>query len=139
METIHAPIINPNVGPWETTERRANPRFRVRSGVISSLQLTVVGQTLNISRGGLVFQYVASRERTSAECRLSISLTDRSFNLDMVPFRKVWDRAAPEAFSYGNITSRYCGIEFGELLDFQILALQFLIQNHTLPIVEVGS
>ena len=101
--------------------------------MISSLQLTVVGQTLNISWGGLVFQYVASRACSAELCRLSISLTDRSFNLGMIPFKQVWDVATPDVFSCGTITSRYCGVAFGELLDFQILALQFLIQNYTIP------
>jgi hypothetical protein len=133
METIVTPIVEPGVEVKGGFERRSHSRFEVQPGVISSLQLTVVGQTLNISWGGLVFQYVASRARSAEPCRLSISLTDRSFNLGMIPFKRVWDVATPDVFSYGTITSRYCGVAFGELLDFQILALQFLIQNYTTP------
>jgi len=131
MENVTMHVAQPEMK--ERRDRRRDPRLTVQPGVISSLGLTVVGQTLNISRGGLVFQYVASRERSSESDRLSICLTDRSFNLNLVPFKRIWDVAVPEIFSYDGITSRYCGVAFGELLDFQILGLQFLIRNHTIP------
>lgn len=131
METITTPAFHSEIPATRTTERRKHPRIDVQPGVISSLQFTVVGQTLDISRGGLKFQYVASRDRSAKTCRLSISLVDRSFNLNMMPIRRVWDIAVPEMFAHKDITTRYCGVSFGELLDFQILALRFLIRNYT--------
>jgi len=131
METITTPAFHSEIPATRTTERREHPRIEVQPGVISSLQYTVVGQTLDISRGGVRFQYVASRDCSSETCRLSISLVDRSFNLNMMPIRRVWDIAVPEMFAHEDITTRYCGVSFGELLDFQILALQFLIRNYT--------
>jgi hypothetical protein len=139
METVPTPISRPRVEAQEFVERRGRPRFGACTGLITALQLTVVGQTLNISRSGLVFQYVASKDQSADACRLSISLSDRSFNLDMMPFKRIWDVPVPEVFSHGSITSRYCAVEFGELLDFQVLALQFLIRNYTTPITETPS
>ena len=131
METITTAASHSEIPATRTTERREYPRVEVQPGVISSLQFTVVGQTLDISRGGLKFQYVASRDRSSETCRLSISLVDRSFNLDMMPIRRVWDIAVPEVFAHEDITTRYCGVALAERLDFQILALRFLIRNYT--------
>lgn len=116
----------------ETTflDRRTHDRFEVRNGAFASPKLSVAGQIMNMSPGGLAFRYVASQARAKESALLRIWLSDNSFNLGMVPFEVAWDVAAPESFSCGNISMRYCGVKFGDMADYQKLALSFFIQNY---------
>jgi len=112
-------------------ERRTDQRFAVREGAIASLRLPVVGQIVNISHKGLAFRYVASKARSKESSTLSISLSDNTFTLGMIPFRVAWDKPSPQSFSFGNIAMRYCGVEFGELADYQRLALNYFIKQYS--------
>jgi hypothetical protein len=111
-------------------ERRADQRFEVREGAIASLRLPVVGQIVNISYGGLAFRYVASHGRSKESASLSISLSDNTFNLAMMPFEVAWDVASPQSFSFGDIALRYCGVAFGDLVDYQRLALKYFVKHY---------
>jgi hypothetical protein len=119
-----------------SAERRTHKRFEVQHGAIASAHLTAVGEIINISHGGLEFQYVASRERSKESCRLSISLADSTFNLGMIPFKVAWDVPMPETFSCGPFSLRYCGVEFGNLADYQKLGLRFFVHNYTATTAE---
>ena len=111
-------------------ERRADQRFAVRVGAVASLKLPVVGQIVNISRKGLAFRYVASKARSKESPTLSISLSDNTFTLAMIPFRVAWDKPSPQSFSFGDIALRYCGVAFGELADYQRIALHYFIKQY---------
>jgi hypothetical protein len=114
----------------DMVDRRSDERVAVRDGIIASLGLTVLGPIVNISRGGLAFRYVASQRRSKESSTLTISVSDNTFTLGMMPYRLVWDVASPQSFSYGDIALRYCGVEFGELKDFQKLALRYFIKHY---------
>jgi hypothetical protein len=112
-------------------ERRYHDRFKVQSGAIASPKLTVVGQIINVSQGGLVFRYVASRKRSNESPALNIALTDGSFRLDWIPFIVAWDVPMPQSYSCGDISMRYCGVRFGKLTDYQKLQLRYFIKNYS--------
>ena len=118
----------------ELVERRNHKRFRVREGGYAALlpQFTEIGQILDISRGGLAFRYVASQERSHQSSQLSISSTDGSFSLNKVPIKTVWDFALANEFSFGAITLRHCGVQFGQLTPAQKSDLEYFIQTYTL-------
>ena len=118
----------------ELVERRNHKRFRVREGGYAALlpQFTEIGQILDISRGGLAFRYVASQERSNQSSQLSISSTDGSFCLNKVPIKTVWDFALANEFSFGAITLRHCGVQFGQLTPAQKADLEYFIQTYTL-------
>jgi hypothetical protein len=104
----------------------------VQQGGFVSLypSFTVVGQIMDIGSGGLAFRYVASEERTNGSTSLNILLTDRSFCMEKVPFKTTWDFPIPSDFSFGPITLRHCGVQFGELTDEQKFNLEHFICNH---------
>ena len=125
----------------ELVEERKHNRFKVQNGGFAALhpQFTVLGQIIDISRGGLAFRYVASEARTSGSAKLSILMTDGSFCFEKVPFKTIWDSAIPYEFSFGPITLRYCGVKFGELTHSQRVDLEYFIRFYTLesePIEE---
>jgi hypothetical protein len=120
-------------GPEENrtfVERRKEQRIRVTERAIASLNLTVVGQIVNISCRGLAFRYVASHERSKESSSIKISLNDNTFTLGMIPFEALWDAAMPQSFSCGDIALRYCGGVFRDLEDFQRLALSYFVKQY---------
>ena len=120
--------LRPAIGP-QGAERRKHKRFRVQNGSFAALcsQFSILGQIIDISTGGLSFRYVASAERSKESSHLSILLTDGSFRFDNIPFEAVWDTPMPREFSFGAITLRQCGVQFGELTHGQKLDLQYFI------------
>jgi len=110
-------------------ERRKHKRFRVQNGGLAALcpEFSIVGQIIDISAAGLAFRYVASEERSKESSRLSILLTDGSFCFEKIPFEAVWDTPMPREFSFGAITLRRCGVQFGELTNGQKLDLQYFM------------
>ncbi len=138
MDAVSERGVIPPMADKDSIERRSQGRFGIRDGAVASLQLTVIGKIMNISHGGLAFQYVASRERSRESSRLSISLTDRTFNLGMIHFKVVWDSAMPQSFSSGPISLRHCGGEFRTLEDYQMLALQFFMEKYSVPVLQPG-
>jgi hypothetical protein len=123
----------------EQVERRKHRRFQTRDGALAALsfQFAVLGRIMDVSSGGLAFRYVASAVRSTESSKLNILLTDRSFCLDKVPFKSVWDLAIPGEFSSGSITLRQCGVKFGRLTHGQELGLGYFIRKCILGELKV--
>jgi hypothetical protein len=128
METSQSPMHQE-----EPIDRRRHRRFKARDGTLAALsfQFAVLGRIMDVSRGGLAFRYVASAVRSTESSKLNILLTDGSFCLDKVPFKTIWDLAIPREFSFGSITLRQCGVQFGRLTHGQQLDLGYFIRNFT--------
>ena len=128
----------PRIGE-ELPERRKHRRFKTHDSAFAalSLQLALVGRIMDISSGGLGFRYVASKARSMESSKLSILLTDGSFYFDKVPFKTIWDSPIPHEFSFGTITLRQCGLQFGQLTHSQKFDLEYFIRNYTAGEVDV--
>ena len=114
-------------------ERRKHKRFNAQDGALAALTRspTIAGQIINISEGGLSFRYVASHQRSEESPRLNILVSERKFHLKTLPFKRVWDSPMPEAFTYGTISLRHCGVEFADMKNDEKDDLNFFIRNHT--------
>jgi hypothetical protein len=117
----------------KTTERREHQRLRLHDGAFATLSPhpLVAGQILNISKGGLSFRYIASRDHLKDASNLNILLTNGSFGLHNIPVKPVWDHATPDDFSSGLISTRHCAVRFGNLTDEQRSDLKNFFKNHT--------
>ena len=124
----------------ELVEGRQHRRFTVHNGGFAALcnEFTALGQIIDISRDGLSFRYVASKARTYESAELRILMTDGSFCFEKVPFKTVWDSAMPREFSFGSISLRHCGVQFGDLTHRQKADLEHFIQSYTLSDVFVS-
>jgi hypothetical protein len=118
----------------ELAEGRQHRRFTVHNGGFAALcnAFTALGQIIDISRGGLSFRYVAREARTYGSAELRILMTDGSFCFEKVPFKTIWDSAMPREFSFGDITLRHCGVQFGDLTHRQKVDLEHFIRSYTL-------
>ena len=123
----------------ERTERRKYRRFgiRERAFAVFGSRISEVGQITDISRGGVGIRYITHRDRSSASSELEIYLADRSFHVEKVPFKTVWDVEIANLFPSTSITMRRRGVQFRELTQDQIARLGYFIWNHT-RVVEMG-
>jgi hypothetical protein len=119
-------------GAQPQVERRRHKRFHVREGafVILKPSDTGAGRLINISMGGLMFEYVATKEPSVEATELELFVTDSVFRLYGVPCRNVWDLPVYE-HPMISLQKRQSGVEFGQLTSYQRSQLEFFIENHT--------
>ncbi len=92
----------------------------------------VLGPMINISFGGLAFQYFnddKSRKKDTAELAIFVSGTE--YYLGSVPFKTISDYVVINDNPFSSISMRICGVQFGELNDDQQERLDYFIKKHT--------
>lgn len=115
-------------------ERRKHRRFQVKDGALVALRLHVsklVGQIVDISKGGLAFRYIDTGDRPRGSFQLDILLEKSGFLLEKVPAKTISDSEMPDESSYSSTTTRRQGVQFGELTINQKSQLEYFIRNHT--------
>jgi hypothetical protein len=97
---------------------------------------TGVGRIIDISMGGLMFEYVTvkepsieAKEPSIEPTELEIFVPGAEFRLGGLPCKSIWDRPSSEVFNTP-LHKRRCGVQFGELKQSQIAQLEYFIQNH---------
>ena len=122
----------------ELVDRRKYKRFHVQNGahaVLGTRYAELLGQIIDISRGGVSFRYVAGEKPSSRSFALDISLAN--FHLGKVPFKDISDCEIANEFLLGSIPIRRRGVQFGELTPGQKRLLEYFVENHTIGEVEV--
>lgn len=115
-------------------EKRKHRRFEAKDGsfVVVWPDFSKQGQIIDISKGGLAFQYIADEEETKGEgAELDILLQDISFYLERVPFKTAYDIEIQNQSTYVPLKMRRMGVEFGELTPNQTALLDYFIKNYT--------
>jgi hypothetical protein len=118
-------------------ERRKHKRFRVEDGAFVALRPSDhgVGRLIDISMGGLTFDYVTMQPPSVKATELDIFVTNSSFRLFEIPCQSVWDLNTYD-IPTTPIHKRRCGVEFGDLTSRQILQIENFIENHTVGEVQ---
>ena len=115
-------------------ERRKHPRYDIRDiafAIIRSNAEEELGQIINISKGGLAFQYfIGNREFQKAD-RLDVLLADSGIHVENIEFRVVDDYELTNELSFSSITKREQRVHFGELNSAQKQGLDSFIRRHT--------
>ncbi len=121
--------------------QRTQRRFEVKEKAFAMLKAPwprsteVVGQILDISRGGLALRHILLRGDIESERRIDrasevmIVTSDHCFQLTGVPIKKIWDFEISENLFAGIITKR-CSIKFGELTSQQVFQLNCFIRDY---------
>jgi hypothetical protein len=124
--------------------RRQHKRFQVHDGTFAVLRprshilgqvIDIVGHVLDISRGGLMFRYIASEHGSHEPFQLDIVLARDSFRLDNIPFKAASDMADPLSFT--PTTMRRQGVQFGTLTHDQKAQLEYFIRNYATGTVRL--
>jgi hypothetical protein len=115
-----------------SVERRRHKRFSVSKGAYVALRPSDygVGVLIDISMGGLTFDYVTLQPSSVKATELDIFLTDSTFRLLQIPCQSVWDLTIYD-FPTSPIQKRRCGVEFRDLTSHQRLQIEHFIKNHT--------
>lgn len=115
------------------TERRRHQRFGIKDiafAIIRSEGEEELGQIVNISMGGLAFQYfIGNREFQKAE-RLDVLLADSGVQIENVGFCVVDDHELVNELPFSSITKREQRVFFNELNDLQRQELDSFIRRH---------
>ena len=117
----------------KVVERRKHNRFQVKDGgsIVLRAHFLELGQIIDVSRGGLAFRYIPSRQPSSRSFELVILLGNGSFYLDEIPFKIVSDlETNGDPFCFSKI--RRCGVQFGKLMRNQVSQLEYFIHHHVI-------
>ena len=115
----------------EPIERREHKRYQVHSGTYVALgpPYGKVGPMIDISLGGLSFEYTDRRERTD-ESYINIFLTEANFYLEKVPIKTILDFEIADTLPLSSVATRRCGLRFEHLTPDQASKIDFFIQNY---------
>ncbi len=91
-----------------------------------------LGQIINVSMGGLLFQYTQATRTAGKPSRLDILLADRRFYLDSLKFEMVTDDACPAECGFDSVKTRLFSVRFKDLTAQQKQQLNHFLQNYTL-------
>ncbi len=113
-------------------ENRKLERYRVRDGAMAVIgkNANVLGQIIDISRGGLSFRYMDNGIIEVEEDLLTILSTDQQFYLVNIPFQTVSDFALVDIPTFSSIIMRRRCVRFGNLDDEQIRRLDEFIRKY---------
>lgn len=120
------------VNPRLQSENRNHVRFRAREGVFVVLKPSHshVGRLIDISMGGLAFDYVVDGVLPKPPAEVEIFVKGGAFRMNGIPCEAIWANTTNE----GHVTlirKRKCGVRFGKLTDDQKAKLKEFIETYT--------
>ncbi|WP_080808975.1 PilZ domain-containing protein [Desulfamplus magnetovallimortis] len=114
-------------------ERRQHERYRARDGAFAAISPNSfkLGQIINISRGGLAFQYIETQIEDFEKEESQIFLSSKGFYVRGLGFQQVSDRVIPSENPYSTLTMRQCAIKFENLTMDQMVNIDNYILHNT--------
>lgn len=110
-------------------ERRVHKRFHLRDGSFAG-SYPNIGEIIDISLGGILYNYMEFADDTSAEKGEFVICGDDGKCLSNLPNRLVSDRVLANESSFSKIVTRQRRIKFEELTEDQKQILNGFIHNH---------
>ena len=115
-------------------DQRTHPRFSVKEGAIAAIKpySDVLGQIIDISIGGLSFQYLDSHFNSKQGKNMLILFTKADFLLEDIPFSTVADFKMAESNRFSSLPMRRRCVRFKSLSLDQTQSLMHFILSHTI-------
>ena len=124
-------------------ERRKHKRFKVNNGVYVTLKVKngiyvtlkdlyyIIGQLIDISKGGGAFLYIANGEKIKGRFNIDLFSGTDAIYLRNMPFKTISDfrKNNEQPITYGKV--RRCGGQFDNLTPTQKSQLDYFIKNYT--------
>jgi len=119
---------------------RQEPRISAYAAVGGAF--TWVGEILDVSPGGMAFQYVMYRDfNEEKKDSAAIFIPNDGFRLDNLPCAVLYDIPAktgdPEMDT--SVAVKRCGVQFKDLTEHQAEQLQFFIEHYSKASKTAGS
>ena len=89
-----------------------------------------MGQIVNISMGGLVFQYAQEAQGSAKPSCLDILLADCRYYLDNLNFEMIVDVPAPDESEFDSVKTGLIAVKFKNLTVTQKQQLNHFLKNH---------
>jgi hypothetical protein len=118
-------------------EHRKYARYLPQNNAFAALgsKYTRVGKIIDISLGGLAFDYISGEYSGQNSSRVDIFLVGNVFHLYNLPCKMVYDIKIHVPHVNNNfikiLTTKRCGVEFGELSDDNLAKLKLFLQINT--------
>lgn len=120
------------------TERRRSVRLNPKelTFVVVRPEFSRSGELLDISRGGLCFQYLRKPnpgEDVKTPLKIDMFIINNGYYLPKVPCTLVYDveeKKGPTLFPM-NFQFRRCGLQFGKLANEQARQVELYLSHHT--------
>jgi hypothetical protein len=116
----------------KTAERRQYPRFNVKSDVLAVLKPYPVklGQVINISEGGIVFQYFGTEVLSSHYSKIDFFVTQNEIEYNSLPVISLWSDIIHHSPEKG-LPMHQVGMRFDTLSSEQSMLLKEFIAMNT--------
>lgn len=113
-------------------DQRKHRRYPVKEDAFAWLEGDSgrLGKVVDISPGGLAFQYVSDAGPSSGSHDLGIFLASNKFHLEGIRSRVVSDEAVSQPHSVGHVPVRRCGVRFENLAPDQASQLDLFVEQH---------
>lgn len=114
-------------------DRRKDNRYEIKGiafAVLKSNSEEELGQIINISRGGLAFQYFVGSRRIEKAKQLDIMLTKKGVYINKINIRTVSDFEIVNELPFSTIAKRQQSVCFDQLTEEQQNQLELIITNH---------
>ena len=115
-------------------ERREHRRSEVQDIAFAVLrdQSRQLGQIMDISMGGLAFNYIAGGGNADSAFELDLLLAYKGLYIKKIQFKTISDFQIANKSPFSPITMRRRGVKFGELTQKQKSKLKNFIREHTI-------
>ena len=117
------------VGRKRTVERRKSKRYKAVEGAYAAIspKSHKIGQIIDISMGGLAFNYIDTQNQTQSE--ESIFLSSMGFYVGNLPFRTISDNEVTNTPSLSAMKVRERHVQFTDLSFKQLFDLDCYLKN----------
>jgi hypothetical protein len=111
-------------------ERRQHERLEIKGKAVAYYRThsPKVAEIIDISKQGLAFSYIGSKELPDSSFKIDIVFPDRTDYVEGIPCRYIAD-CEIDPGTGDCIGTRRCSVQFGELTDDQRAKLECLIHN----------
>ena len=115
----------------EYAEPRQDIRFKALDGTCVSFGSQTdqgLGFIIEISSGGLSFEYIPIGETFKNNCEIDIISDDTNFRIEKVPCKKIYELALEDK-DYTPVQMYKVGVQFGEIESEQIDNMVYFISD----------
>lgn len=119
-------------------EHRRYARYLPRKNAFAALgsKYNRVGKIIDISLGGLAFEYISGENSCSNSLEVDIFLVDNVYHLYNIPCKMLYDMQIHVPHVNNKLikilTIKRCGVQFGELSDYDLTQLKLFLEGYTI-------
>lgn len=116
-------------------EKRKFKRFKVKDlsfALLKSSFYEELGEIIDISKGGLAFQYLVGENQIKESVELDIILAGNGLHIKKLPCKTISAFEIINKIDFSSLKMKRHSIKFGELDNNQISELDYFIKQHTI-------